>query len=249
MNRLASKIKPGKGFAHAFYIALNVLLPLLVYMFVRLELTAVAIVLVLLGKWRIMAVKPRYWVAHVRTNAVDLFVGLSVIVFLSHTDSQMWQLIWSALYGFWLVYVKPKSTPMWISIQAMIGQLAALMALFMAYGDKDIWLLVLGGWGVCYMAARHFFTAFDEPYARMLALVWGYIAAAMIWVLGHWLLYYGVIAQPVVLLTVIGYGLATLYYLDHFDRLSTLVRRQFIFIMIAIIIIVLTFSDWEDKIL
>jgi hypothetical protein len=66
--------------------------------------------------------------------------------------------------------------------------------------------------------------------------------------LGHWLLYYQFVAQPTLLLSAIGYGLAALYYFDHFQRLSLTLRRQFIFIMIAIVLVVLTFSDWGDKV-
>ena len=55
-------------------------------------------------------------------------------------------------------------------------------------------------------------------------------------------------AQPTLLLSTIGYGMAVLYYLNHRDRLSTGVRRQFIFIMLAIVLVVLTFSDWGDKV-
>jgi hypothetical protein len=101
---------------------------------------------------------------------------------------------------------------------------------------------------ICFLAARHFFDSFDEPYARLLSYVWGYFGAALAWLLGHWLLFYRGLAQPTLLLSTLGYGLAVLYYLDHTDRLSKGVRRQFIFIMIAIVLVVLTFSDWGDKV-
>ena len=83
------------------------------------------------------------------------------------------------------------------------------------------------------------FDSFEEPYARLLAYAWGYFGAALVWVLGHWLLFYGVIAQPTVLLIALGYGLAALYYLDHFDKLSVAIRRQFLFIMFATVAIML----------
>jgi hypothetical protein len=82
----------------------------------------------------------------------------------------------------------------------------------------------------------------------MLAYVWGYFGAALTWLLSHWLLFYGVLAQPTLLLSTLGYGLAILYYLDHNDRLSQGLRRQFIFIMTAIVLVVLVFSDWGNKV-
>jgi hypothetical protein len=82
----------------------------------------------------------------------------------------------------------------------------------------------------------------------MLAYIWGYFGAALAWLLSHWLLFYGVIAQVTLLLSTLGYGMAVLYYLDHHDRLGRGVRRQFIFIMVAIVLLILAFSDWGNKV-
>ena len=105
-----------------------------------------------------------------------------------------------------------------------------------------------GTWAVCYLAARHFLTAFDEPYISLYSHVWAYFAAALAWLTVHWLLFYSVVAQPALLLTVLGFGLGGLYYLHESDRLSALLRRQIIFIMLAVILVVLVFSDWGDKV-
>jgi hypothetical protein len=42
--------------------------------------------------------------------------------------------------------------------------------------------------------------------------------------------------------------MAGLYYLDHNDRLSRGVRRQIVFVMIAVVVVILAFSDWGDKV-
>jgi hypothetical protein len=80
--------------------------------------------------------------------------------------------------------------------------------------------------------------------------LWAYFGAALAWLLGHWLLFYahGIIAQPTLILSVLGYGLATMYYFDHSERLSPTLRRQFVFIIVAIMFVILTFSDWGDKV-
>jgi hypothetical protein len=108
-------------------------------------------------------------------------------------------------------------------------------------------LLVIGSWAVWYSAARHFVTSFDEPLSSFLSHIWGYFAAALVWVLGHWLLFYDVIAQPTLLLSVIGFALASLYYLEKTDKLSVMLRRQIIFILVAVVVVILAFSDWGDK--
>lgn len=247
MNKLASRIKPKSGFSSLVHLGLTALLPILIYILVRIDFVQLAAALVILSKWRMFAVRPRYWPANMRANAVDIMVGLSIVVFMSSTSVGAWQIAWALLYGLWLVFLKPGSSVLFVSLQAVVAQLTALMALFLLWGDASLFLLVAASWLVCYLCARHFFTSFDEPYASLYAHSWGYFAAALSWLLGHWLLFYGVLAQPTLLLVVIGYGLAAMYYLDQTDRLSVMWRKQFIIMMVAIVVVVLTFSDWGDK--
>jgi len=248
MKPLIAKIKPASGFSRVVYLVINILLPLVVYVLVRMDFVVLALAAILLSKWRMFAVRPRFWPAHIRANAVDIIVSVSLLLFMINSGSQLIQLVWVAVYMGWQVVLKPASDTLMISIQALVGLLFGLMAIFVAWGDGPLYGLVVLTGTVCYLAARHFFDSFDEPYAKLLSYIWGYFGAAMTWVLGHWLLYYGVVAQPVLLLLAIGYGLAALYYLDHHDRLTKGLRRQFVFIMVAIIVIVVIFSDWGDKI-
>jgi hypothetical protein len=247
MRQVASRLRPTSGFSHFVHLALLALLPALIFVLVRIRFVQVALALVLLSKWRMFAVRPRYWPANVRQNAVDIMVGVSVLVFMMNSGSVGFQLFWAVLYGVWLVAIKPGSSVFMVSIQAVIAQFAALIALFLAWVDAPLVGLVLAGWAICYLSARHFFSSFDEVYGSLYAHMWGYFAAALMWVLGHWLLFYSVLSQPALLLTVIGFGLATLYYLDETDRLSQLLRRQFVFIMVAVVVVVLVFSGWGDK--
>lgn len=253
MAGIVARLKPKSGIAHIAYLGLNALLPALMLIFVYINFEQIALALILLSKWRTLAVRPRHWWPNIRANAVDVIVGISVLTFMVNSSSGSWQLLWAVLYAGWLLLLKPRSDMMSISMQALLGQLTGLMALFLGWGDMPLSVLVLSAGLICYCAARHFFTNFEEPYTPLFSHTWGYFAAALVWVLGHWLRFYpdpryGVIAQPTLLLTVIGYGLATLYYLDQNDRLSVVVRRQFIFIMVAIVMVVLIFSVLGDKI-
>ncbi|HEY1064295.1 MAG TPA: hypothetical protein VGE30_03290 [Candidatus Saccharimonadales bacterium] len=217
-------------------------------MLIRLDFVGLALIVVILSKWRMFAVRPRFWPANIRANAIDIMVGASVVVFMQDAPGAMTQLLWAFAYGVWLVTIKPRSTTLWISIQAGIGQFAALSALYVAWADGPLWGLSLATGLICYLAARHFIDSFDEAYARLLSYTWGYFGAALAWLLGHWMLFYQFVAQPTLLLSAIGYGLAALYYFDHYERLTMTLRRQLIFIMLAIILVVLTFSDWGDKV-
>ena len=246
---LRGKLKPVKGYAHVFHIFLSALMPALAFIFIRIRFIPLAVLVVLITKWRMFAVRPRFWPAIIRANAVDIIVGLSTIVFMTHSHSASIQLVWAVLYMVWQVVIKPGRSVFKVSIQALIGQTYGLMALFIGWPASSSLLLVLGVWMICYLAARHFLTAFDEPYTSLYAHTWGYFAAALAWLTSHWLLFYGVVAQPTLLLTVLGFGLGGLYYLQETDRLSTLLRREIVFIMIAVIVVVLVFSDWGDKVI
>jgi hypothetical protein len=196
----------------------------------------------------LFAVRPRFWAANVRANAVDIMVGLSIVLFITHSGSAYLQLFWAVLYGVWLIAIKPASGLLMISIQAFIGQLCGLSALYLAWAAGPLYGLTLLTGLVCFLAARHFFDSFDESYAKLLSYIWGYFGAALAWLLGHWLLFYGAVAQPTLLLSTIGYGMAVLYYLNHTGRLSKSTQRQFIFVMLVIVLVVLKFSHWGNKV-
>lgn len=248
MRPVLTKLTPTRGFSSFLHYALLVLLPLVAFILVRLDFITLALIVIILAKWRMFAVRPRFWPANIRANAVDIMVGLSTVVFMQDATSAAVQFAWAIVYGVWLIVIKPRSSILWMSIQAGIAQFAALSALFLAFPDRSVFILSLSAGLICYLAARHFIDSFDEVYARLLSYTWGYFAAALTWLSAHWLLFYQFMAQPTLLLSAIGYGLAALYYFDHHERLSPALRRQFVFIMVAIVMVVLTFSNWGDKV-
>ena len=249
MRPLVQKIKPSRGFSHALYLLLNMLLPLTVFMLVRTGFVAVAIGVILLSKWRMFAVRPRFWLANIRTNAVDLIIGLSVLALMDGTQTNWLQLLYAFLWILWLIFIKPRNDVLWVSLQALSAQAVGLTAVFSAFDHQPLMVLVLAVGFICFFCAHHFFYSFDEEHIRALAYIWAYFGAALTWILGHWLIYYyHVIAQPTLLLFTLAFSLGTLYYLDHFDKLSKSIRRQVIFILITIISVIVVFSDWGDKI-
>lgn len=248
MRPIVAKIKPVTGFSYFLHLVLLALLPFALFVLVRIHFIQLAFILIVLSKWRMFAVRPRFWVANIRANSVDIIVGLSALTLMLQSGSLLWQAVWAVAYAVWLIFLKPQSSLFMTAVQAAVGFLAGLSALYIAWSDGPLYGMVFATGLICYLVARHFFDSFEEPYAKFLSYLWGYFGAALMWVLGHWLLFYGNIAQPTVLLVALGYGLAALYYLDHFDKLSVALRRQFVFIMVAIVFIVLAFSNWGNKI-
>lgn len=249
MKRVTNKIKPVGGFSQVFHIFLTIVLPVLLYVLVRLNLPQLAVIMVFLSKWRIFSVRPRYWFMLLRANAVDITIGISTVIFMVNTGSALVQLIWAAAYATWLVLIKPSANVLGISIQALLAFVYGLSAVYLEWGASTPSVLLIMTWLICYVAATHFFSSFDEPKAPFLANAWALFGASLAWLLSHWLLYYQVFSQVTLLLVVLGFGLATLYYASVTDKLNVWLRRQIVFIMFAVVLITILFSDWSDKII
>lgn len=241
MKQFTASIIPAAGFSPVFHIGLNIILALTVFVLVRIEFAQLALLLVLLSKWRMLVVRPRFWIPNIRINSVDIIVSLSILVFMVESNTAAVQLAWTLAYVMWLLIIKPASGTLMISVQAMVGLLFGQVALFYGLGDAPLyWLVAISGF-ISYFVARHFFDSFDEPYAKLLSNLFGFFGAASTWILGHWMLFYlnGTIAQPAIILVATGYSMAALYYLDHFDKLSKAVRIEILVTTLVIVLAIL----------
>lgn len=247
IKRIHNKIRPKQGFAHFFHLGIVALLPIVVFVLVRIELVTVAFAIILLSKWRIFAIRPRHWFAHIRTNAVDIIFSLSILAFMTSTTSMSVQLLWVLVYEIWVLYIKPGAGPILVSLQALFAQLAGLVAIFLYFEDVPLAVYILSTAVILYFSARHFFGSFEDQNYHMYSWLWTVFGACLVWVLGHWLLFYGPVAQPAILLSVLGYGLAALYYLSETDKLSGVIRHQVVFVMVAVVTVLLVLSDWGNR--
>jgi hypothetical protein len=89
--------------------------------------------------------------------------------------------------------------------------------------------------------------AFDEPLIKPITHIWAWFGAVIAWILGHWVVEYLFLPQIALILTVLGYGLATIYYLEKNEKIKNALRRQLIGVMGLIMLIIIVFSDWQDK--
>lgn len=250
IKSVVRKVQPTKGFAHFFHLSLVAIIPPLAYVFVRLDFYGVAIAVVLLSKWRMFALRPRHWLTHMRTNAVDIIMSLSLLSFMITANEFMKvQLIWLLIYEVWVLFIKPGTSTMSIHVQALAAQFAGLTALFLAFDTAPFAVYIVGVAGIAYFSARHFFAAFDEVHAIQYSWLWAIFGGCLAWILTHWLLFYGPVAQISLILSVVGYGLAGLYFLHENDKLSRMVRRQIIFVVFALLSVIIVFSKWGGTII
>ena len=146
-----------------------------------------AYLLVALSKWRVFAVRPRYWFANLQTNTVDVCVGFSVVTLLWLASGNIVvQLLVSAIFAAWLLIIKPRSKPVFVKLQAGISQFLGMVALFSVAYQFDPFVSVLIGWLIGYAVARHILSLYHDVNTTQLSLIWGLVLAELSWLGAHW---------------------------------------------------------------
>ncbi len=234
------------SFSNLAHTALNVILPVVVLALIRLGLVEIAVGLVILSKWRIFSVKPRHWLANIRSNAIDIIVNFSTLAFIIDATTFSAQLAWTAWYILWLIVIKPRSDTVAVAIQALAGLFLGISALFQYSGLSAVTVL-LGVWLIAISTARHFLSSYEEPYNKPYSYLWGLFVVQMTWVLYNWTLVYFVVPQLSLVVGVIGYTLASLYDQSKREVLSTKVVRQHLILATVIVAVIVALADWSGS--
>lgn len=182
------------------YTVLNIALAVAVLLIVRYtEAVWFAILLVILSKWRVFAVRPRYWWANLRSNMVDFIVSVSVVIHLyainaspiSEGRQLVLLIILTLAYIGWLLFIKPRSKRSYMALQAGVAVFFGSSALFMVAYNWPVSLVVIGMWAIGYSAARHILSSYDEEtHALFISLAWGLVFGEIAWVAYHWAIAY-----------------------------------------------------------
>ncbi len=170
------------------YIILNIALAVTVLIVVRaIESPFPAFALVLLSKWRVLAVRPRYWFANIQANMVDIIVSLSIVVLLYAASSAFAaQIAITILYIVWLLFIKPRSKRIFVAVQAGAAIFLGVTALLSGTYDWMSSAVVIMMWIIGYSAARHVLSSYDDVHMSFYSLVWGLVFAEIGWLVYHW---------------------------------------------------------------
>ena len=212
-----------------------------------------AYLIVILSKWRVFAVRPRFWLANIQTNLLDTLMGLSVVTLLwQNTGSFGLQLMLAVLFGAWLVILKPQSKRFWVVIQAGVVQFMALTALFYVAYALHVSVVVILGWLIGYVVARHIINVFgDELEDVVISVAWGLVIAELSWLTYYWTIAYTPLKIPQVSIvaTLLGYMALVVYnYLYHNDDNKKIQRDLMLpiaFSVIGIALIVIFFNGFD----
>ena len=198
-----------------------------------------AILLVVLSKWRVVAVRPRYWWANFLSSLPDLIFGIGLVI-ISWGCNQLGQSYAMAgetlpipaiyiqvglavVYALWLVQIKPKHSDTMVGFQALASQIIGLTATFTVSGGLPLWAVMVLSFVVSFSSARQAIGIFEEKDQDLLATVWGLIVMEMAFVSWHWSVSYLLtplirIPQIAIITTMISIIAFRVYRAWHDDR-------------------------------
>ncbi|NCU38490.1 hypothetical protein EOL96_05555 [Candidatus Saccharibacteria bacterium] len=178
--------------SETIYVALNLALSAtLLGIVLAVQSPWLAILVVLLSKWRALAVRPRFWFANLVANMVDIIVGISVVTLLYGASGELWlQTAITLLYIVWLLFIKPRSKRVYVAIQAGVAVFVGITALSMVSYTWDSVFFVAAMWIIGYVSTRHILGSYDEPLTRIYSMMAGFIFAELGWISFHWLMAY-----------------------------------------------------------
>ncbi len=248
---MARKTRHKKGIRWSLwaYKLLNVGLVLVVAFLVSIGLTPIAILLVVLSKWRVLAVQPHHWLVNIRSNSPDLIVGLSFVVFMGQAQAAIATVLWVLLYIGWLLFLKPQTNPAYVGVQAMISQFMGLSALFWVADSLPDVLVVLGAWFIASVSAQHYLNGYDEPLTKVMSIIWALFVAQLAWLLNRWLVVYPItenfiIPQIAIVTGVLGYVAATIYHLSQSGKLNKKLIRRYVALGTIALVAIIAISNW-----
>jgi len=193
-------IKRRSFISEAVYVFLNIGLAVLLMVIIRTTGSIwLAFAIVVIGKWRIFAVRPRFWLAHIQVNLVNIIVSLGYVVLLyvvnsASIDDLQTLLIQSGLVMLdimWLLFLKSQSKRKYIVIQAGVALFLGITAIYSLSYNWIASPVVLLVWLVGYATARQVLCSYDdEKHIELLSLTWGLMLAEVGWLAYHWTIAY-----------------------------------------------------------
>lgn len=160
------------------------------------------VLLVILSKWRVVAVQPRYWWLNIKSNLVDFVVGISLVllVYFSGTDAlTSWHIILTVIYAIWLVIVKPRTSMLFVQIQAFFALFFGTFAMTLATANINPLLGCVVSFIVGYSASRHILIQADDRDFTLTTFISGLMLAELSWIFYHWAIVYRIMAFDTVI--------------------------------------------------
>jgi hypothetical protein len=177
----------------AVHVFLNILLGMFaVLLTVFSGSPALGIILVLVSKWRIFAVRSRYLWLNIKLNLVDLIVGLSIVLLSYYAGSTLMpvHIILMGIYVGWLLAIKPMSTENATFAQSLIAVFLGISASTIMTASLNAIVAVFLAFLVGYAASRHVLAQTNTKDFTLTTLACGLMFAEVAWMCHSWAIVY-----------------------------------------------------------
>ena len=173
----------------------------------------IGLLIIIVSKWRTFAVRPRYWEINLKSSLVDLIVGCSFVL-IAYCSGQAFlpiHAILIALYSFWLVILKPKSTEFATYMQSLFSIFFGSTALVLMAASGNAIYMAFWSFLIGYAAARHVLVQCDDKDFNIIVMAAGIIFAEIAWLCHSWLIVYSftdsgiIIPQMSIIMTIVAY--------------------------------------------
>lgn len=175
------------------HVFLNLLLGVGAVMVTVLSASPVlGLLLVLLSKWRVFAVRGRYLWLNIRSNLVDTIVGVSVVLLAYYASESFLPVhfVLAVFYSAWLLIIKPLSSERAALAQSLIAVFLGMSAAAILAASLDSIVLVLLAFLVGYAASRHILVQSSDKDFTLTTLVCGLAFAEIAWLCQSWAIIY-----------------------------------------------------------
>ena len=150
------------------------------------------ILLVLLSKWRIFAVRARYLWINIKSNLVDMVVGVSVVLLTYYAGAAFLPVdfILMIFYCAWLLFIKPWSSELATMVQSLISVFLGMGAAAIMASNLNPIVIVILAFLIGYAASRHIFAQSNDRDFTLTTLVCGLVFAEIAWLCQSWSIIY-----------------------------------------------------------
>lgn len=179
--------------SNAVHVLLNILLGMgAVLITVFSANPALGIILVLVSKWRVFAVRSRYLFINIKSNLVDIIVGLSIVLLTYYSGSNLAPVdfVLMAIYIIWLLFIKPLSSEKANLAQSLIAVFLGISATGIMSATLDPVVATVLSFLIGYAASRHVLVQTEEEDFALTTLVCGLVFAEIAWLSHSWAIIY-----------------------------------------------------------
>lgn len=150
------------------------------------------LILVLLSKWRVFAVRSRFLLLNIKSNLVDIIVGFSIVLLTYYAGSSFLPVdfLLMLIYSVWLLIIKPLSSEDANLIQSLIAVFLGISAASIMSANLDSIVIVLLAFLIGYAGSRHVLSQTSDNNFTLSTLVCGLVFAEVAWLCHSWSIIY-----------------------------------------------------------